>query len=190
MVLESVLVSFYKWLTSTECVLSLFTDKKKSPDALGSSLKFTKPRGEAAVTSTAANTALLSEPFWVPGTTGCHQPLNRLALNTPRLLGLWDTAGWTTEAASVLSLVTIPCVCACPVVLELLPHPAHTWPAGPIQSRYPVNLCWMDECSSIIKNDGAIKKKLRHLVSTWSLGFTSLGSEVLHRGACVMEKIG
>ena len=125
MVLESVLVSFfYKWLTSTECVLSLFTDKKKSPDALGSSLKFTKPRGEAAVTSTAANTALLSEPFWVPGTTGCHQPLNRLALNTPRLLGLWDTAGWATEAASVLSLVTIPCVCACPVVLELLPHPS------------------------------------------------------------------
>ena len=95
------------------CFISIHWQEKKSPDALGSSLKFTKPRGEATVPSTAANTALLSESFWVPGMRGCHQPLNWLALHIHRLLGLWDTAGWTTEAASVLSLVTIPCVCVC-----------------------------------------------------------------------------
>lgn len=75
----------------------------------------------------------------------------------------------------------------CVLFCSFLHTPSLTLPAGPIQSRHPGYLCWMDECPSIIKNDGAIKKKLRHLVSTWSL-FTSLGSEVLHRGACAMEK--
>ena len=52
----------YNWLALNVFYVYSLT-RKKSPDALGSSLKFTKPRGEATVPSTAANTALLSESF-------------------------------------------------------------------------------------------------------------------------------